>query len=114
MLPDKLFLLEKGAGDFGWGTQVGSTQESENEVGPISGLVWSLSHSVPREGRGLVLGSHLKNKPNKAEVARTGSGKQFVLCLVAVRWSTNQQFVQISTSASYTQHWNLKSRISRF
>ena len=51
MLPDKLFLLEKGAGDFGWGTQVGSTQESENEVGPISGLERHehLSHSVPRE-----------------------------------------------------------------
>ena len=80
MLPDKLLLPEKGAGDFGWGTQVGSTQESEDEVGPISGLVWSLSHSVPREGRGLVLGSHLKNKPNKAEVARTGSGE--TVCVV--------------------------------
>ena len=56
----------------------------------------------------------LKTNQTKLKLLELEVGKQFVLCLVAVRWSTNQQFVQISTSTSYTQHWNLKSRISRF
>ena len=102
MLPDKLFLPEKALVTLGGEHKLVLLRSLRTRLDPSRGL--NGMSILATQSRGSDWDSFpaltLKTNQTKLKLLELEVGKQFVLCLVAVRWSTNQQFVQISTSTS--------------